>query len=438
MVNSARYLEIQEERRNLPVWVHKDEFLQALKENQMVILVGDTGSGKTTQIPQFVLEALVNENPNPGGTGRLVVGCTQPCRVAAMSAARRVAEEMDAVIGEEVGCTVRFDDCSSSRTVLKYLTDGMLLREALVDPLLSNYKAIILDEAHERSIATDLLFGILVKALTSRPTLKLVVMSSTLYAHKLRYYFGGHVPLIKVPGRLHPVEIIYTQEPVTHYLEAAIRKVIQIHMCEPPGDVLVFLTGEEEIEDACSRILHKLGDQVKVVPLYSFLPPAMQQRAFDPTPHPVRKIVVSTNIAETSLSIDGIVYVVDPGFSMQKYYNPKTRLDSLVVSPISMASADQRARRAGTTGPGKCFRLYTQEIYSGLIPLEVPEMYRANLVNTVLALKRLGVKDLLSLNFMDPPFPKTLFQALTDLFDLGAVDDEGNLTKIGEMMSLEV
>ncbi|XP_010503523.1 PREDICTED: probable pre-mRNA-splicing factor ATP-dependent RNA helicase DEAH3 [Camelina sativa] len=422
--NSARYLEIQEERKKLPVWVHKDEFLQALKENQKVILVGDTGSGKTTQIPQFVLEAVVNENPNPGGTARLV-GCTQPRRVAAMSAARRVSEEMDTVIDEEVGCTVRFDDCSSSRTVLKYLTDGMLLREALVDPLLSKYKAIILDEAHERSIATDLLFSILEKALTSRPALKLVVMSSTRYAHELRHYFSGHnVPLIKVPGRLHPVEIVYTRDPVTDYLEAAVRKVIQIHMCEPPGDVLVFLTGEEEIEDACSRIFHKLGDQVKVVPLYSFLPPAMQQRVFDPTPHPVRKIVVSTNIAETSLPIDGIVYVVDPGFSMQKYYNPQTRLDSLVVSPISMASADQRARRACTTGPG-------------LIPA-VPEMLRANLVNTVLALKRLGVKDVLSLNFMDPPSQKTLVRALTDLFDLGAMDDEGNLTEIGEMMSLEV
>ncbi|CAL9230322.1 unnamed protein product [Arabidopsis halleri] len=402
---SARYFEILEKRKNLPVWVHKEEFLQTLKENQIVLLVGETGSGKTTQIPQFVLEAVLNENPSSGPKGKKwLVGCTQPRRVAAMSVSRRVAEEMDVEIGEEVGYTVRFEDCSSSKTVLKYLTDGMLLREAMADPLLGRYKVIVLDEAHERTLATDLLLGLLKQTLISRPDLKLVVMSATLEADKFHKYFIG-VPLIKVPGRLHPVEILYTREPERDYLEAAISTVIQIHMSEPPGDVLVFLTGEEEIEDACRKIVSKLGDQVKVVPLYSTLPPAMQQKIFDPTPQTVRKIIVSTNIAETSLTIDGIVYVVDPGFSKQKLYHPDTRVESLLVSPISQASADQRAGRAGRTQPGKCFRLYTQKSFNELEKQSYAEILRSNLANTVLTLKRLGVKNLFPL---DPQMAKML------------------------------
>ncbi|KAL0717656.1 hypothetical protein Bca4012_066978 [Brassica carinata] len=318
-----------EERRNLPVWLQKEEFVRTLKENQMVMVTGDTGSGKTTQIPQFVLEAVMDENPS--ASDKWLVGCTQLHEVAAMSTARRVAEEMDVKIGEEVGYTVRFEDCSSSRTVLKYLTNGMLLREATADPLLLRYKVIILDEVHDRSLATYLL-GILKHTLISRPDLKLVVMSATLQTFNKEYFSGA--PLIKVPsGRLlHPVEILYTREPVMNYLETAISKVIQIHMCEPPGDVLVFLTSKEEIEQACSRIILTLGDQVRVVPMYSSLPPALQRKIFEPTPHSVRKIVLSTNVAETSMSIDGIVYVVDPGFWL--------------VSPISRASADQRAGRA--------------------------------------------------------------------------------------------
>ncbi|KAM0951211.1 putative RNA helicase [Dioscorea sansibarensis] len=438
---SQRYFEILEKRRTLPVWQQKEEFLQALKDNQALVLVGETGSGKTTQIPQFVLECDdLGKRP--------IVACTQPRRVAAMSVSRRVAEEMDVTIGEEVGYSIRFEDCSGPKTILKYLTDGMLLREAMADPLLERYKVIILDEAHERTLATDVLFGLLKEVLKNREDLKLVVMSATLEAEKFQGYFNG-APLMKVPGRLHPVEIFYTQEPERDYLEAAIRTVVQIHMCEPPGDILVFLTGEEEIEDACKKItkeINNLGDQVgpvKAVPLYSTLPPAMQQKIFEPAPAPLtpggppgRKIVVSTNIAETSLTIDGIVYVIDPGFSKQKVYNPRIRVESLLVSPISKASAHQRSGRAGRTQPGKCFRLYTEKSFNNdLQPQTYPEILRSNLANTVLTLKKLGIDDLVHFDFMDPPAPETLMRALEVLNYLGALDDEGNLTKLGEIMS---
>ncbi|XP_062002678.1 probable pre-mRNA-splicing factor ATP-dependent RNA helicase DEAH2 isoform X1 [Rosa rugosa] len=442
---SQRYYEILEKRKTLPVWHQKEEFFQVLKKSQSLILVGETGSGKTTQIPQFVLEAVDRESSDKS---RKMIACTQPRRVAAMSVSRRVAEEMDVTIGEEVGYSIRFEDCSSARTVLKYLTDGMLLREAMTDPLLERYSVIILDEAHERTLATDVLFGLLKEVLKNRPDMKLVVMSATLEAEKFQGYFNG-APLMKVPGRLHPVEIFYTEEPERDYLEAAIRTVVQIHMYETPGDILVFLTGEEEIEDACRKInkeVSNLGDQVgpvKVVPLYSTLPPAMQQKIFDAAPPPAteggpagRKIVVSTNIAETSLTIDGIVYVIDPGFSKQKVYNPRVRVESLLVSPISKASAHQRSGRAGRTQPGKCFRLYTEKsFHNDLVPQTYPEILRSNLANTVLTLKKLGIDDLVHFDFMDPPAPETLMRALEVLNYLGALDDDGNLTKLGEIMS---
>lgn len=253
---------------------------------------------------------------------------------------------------------------------------------------------------------------------------------------------------IDLPARP-PAPLAPWQEPERDYLEAAIRTVVQIHMCEPAGDILVFLTGEEEIEDACKKItreVQNLGDQVgpvKAVPLYSTLPPAMQQKIFDPPPPPAqeggppgRKIVVSTNIAETSLTIDGIVYVIDPGFAKQKVYNPRIRVESLLVSPISRASAHQRAGRAGRTQPGKCFRLYTEGSFQkDLQEQTYPEILRSNLANVVLTLKKLGIDDLVHFDFMDPPAPETLMRALELLNYLGALDDDGNLTKLGELMS---
>ncbi|KAB8252212.1 P-loop containing nucleoside triphosphate hydrolase protein [Aspergillus flavus] len=379
-----------------------------------------------------------------------MVACTQPRRVAAMSVAQRVAAELDVKLGEEVGYSIRFEDMTSPKTCLKYMTDGMLLREAMNDHNLNRYSTIILDEAHERTMATDVLMGLLKEVVQRRPDLKIIIMSATLDAQKFQRYFND-APLLAVPGRTHPVEIFYTPEPEQDYVEAAIRTVLQIHATEADGDILLFLTGEEEIEDAARKISLEADEMVrevdagplKVYTLYGSLPPHMQQRIFDPAPpprrpggRPGRKVIVSTNIAETSLTIDGIVYVVDPGFSKQKIYNPRIRVESLLVSPISKASAQQRAGRAGRTRPGKCFRLYTEGAFKKeLIDQTYPEILRSNLSSTVLELKKLGIDDLVHFDLMDPPAPETLMRALEELNYLACLDDDGNLTQLGRLAS---
>ncbi|XP_068708791.1 putative pre-mRNA-splicing factor ATP-dependent RNA helicase PRP1 [Montipora capricornis] len=435
-----RYFDILRKRIELPVWEYREKFLDSMKEYQAFVLVGETGSGKTTQIPQWCLETRVDK--------RKCVACTQPRRVAAMSVAQRVADELDVTIGQEVGYTIRFEDCTSPRTILKYMTDGMLLREAMTDPLLDRYAVILLDEAHERTLATDILMGLLKEVVRQRRDLKIIIMSATLDAGKFQEYFDN-APLMTIPGRTHPVEIFYTPEPERDYLEAAIRTVVQIHMCEEvEGDVLLFLTGQEEIEEACKRLkkeIDNLGPEIgelRCIPLYSTLPPAQQQRIFDPAPPKRpngaigRKCVVSTNIAETSLTIDGVVFVIDPGFSKQKVYNPRIRVESLLVSAISKASSQQRAGRAGRTRPGKCFRLYTEKAYqTEMQDNTYPEILRSNLGTVVLQLKKLGIDDLVHFDFMDPPAPETLMRALELLNYLGALDDNGDLTALGSMMA---
>ena len=437
---TPHYFELFRKRIQLPVWEYQDKFIDLLTKHQSICLVGETGSGKTTQIPQWCVDFAKR-------LGNKSVACTQPRRVAAMSVAQRVSEEMDVSLGQEVGYSIRFEDCSGPRTKLKYMTDGMLLREAMSDPMLENYQIILLDEAHERTLATDILMGVLKTVVAHRSDLKIVIMSATLDAGKFQNYFDN-APLMNVPGRTHPVEIFYTPEPERDYLEAAIRTVIQIHMCEEQaGDCLLFLTGQEEIEEACKRIkreIDNLGPDVgdmKCIPLYSTLPPNLQQRIFEPAPGCKangavgRKIVVSTNIAETSLTIDGVVFVIDPGFSKQKVYNPRIRVESLLVSPISKASAQQRAGRAGRTKPGKCFRLYTEKAFKNEMQENTyPEILRSNLGSVVLQLKKLGIDDLVHFDFMDPPAPETLMRALELLNYLAALDDDGNLTELGRRL----
>ncbi|XP_076913948.1 putative pre-mRNA-splicing factor ATP-dependent RNA helicase DEAH5 [Bidens hawaiensis] len=426
-------LSLQEQRQSLPIYKLKKELVQAVHDNQVLVVIGETGSGKTTQVTQYLAEA--------GYTTNGKIGCTQPRRVAAMSVAKRVAEEFGCRLGEEVGYAIRFEDCTGPETVIKYMTDGMLLREILIDENLSQYSVIMLDEAHERTIHTDVLFGLLKQLIKRRSDLRLIVTSATLDAEKFSAYFFS-CNIFTIPGRTFPVEILYTKQPESDYLDAALITVMQIHLTEPEGDILVFLTGQEEIDHACQCLYERmkgLGKNVPeliILPVYSALPSEMQSRIFEPAPPGKRKVVVATNIAEASLTIDGIFYVIDPGFAKQNVYNPKQGLDSLVITPISQASAKQRAGRAGRTGPGKCYRLYTESAFNNeMSPTSIPEIQRINLGLTTLTLKAMGINDLLAFDFMDPPSPQALISAMEQLYSLGALDEEGLLTKLGRKMA---
>ena len=426
-------MSIKQQRESLPVYKFRKQLLDAVKENQLMIVVGDTGSGKTTQLTQYLAEG--------GFANNGIIGCTQPRRVAAMSVAKRVAEEVGCKVGEEVGYTIRFEDCTSPQTKIKYMTDGMLEREILLDPNLRKYSVIMLDEAHERTISTDVLFGLLKKTLKRRSDLKVIVTSATLDADKFSEYFNK-CPIFTIPGRTYPVEIMYSKEPESDYLDAALITVMQIHLTEPPGDILLFLTGQEEIDTSCEILYERmkaLGQSVPeliILPVYSALPSEMQSKIFEPAPPGSRKVVIATNIAETSITIDQIYYVIDPGFVKQNAYDPKLGMDSLVVTPISQAQAKQRAGRAGRTGPGKTFRLYTEAAFqSEMLPTSVPEIQRQNLSHTILMLKAMGINDLLHFDFMDPPPTNTMLTALEELYALSALDDEGLLTRLGRKMA---
>ncbi|SPJ70589.1 related to ATP dependent RNA helicase [Fusarium torulosum] len=427
-------LTIKEQRESLPVYAFRNQLIDAVQQFQILIVIGETGSGKTTQMTQYLAEA--------GFANHGIIGCTQPRRLAAVSVAKRVADEVGCKLGEEVGYCVRFDDRTSQTTKIKYITDGMLQREVLLDPDLERYSVIILDEAHERTIATDVLLALLKTTLKKRPDLKVIVTSATLDAGKFSSYFND-APIFAIPGRpTFPVEILYSKEPEADYLDAALITVMQIHLTEASGDILVFLTGQGEIDTSC-KVLHErmkaLGPKVPeliILPIYSALPSETQSRIFEPTPAGSRKVILATNIAGTSITSDGIFYVVDPGFVKQKAYDPKLGMDSLIVTPVSQAQANQRTDRAGRTGPGKCFRLYTEAAFqSEMLPSPIPDIQRQNISNTILMLKALGINDLLQFDFMDPPPANTMLTALEELYSLGALDTDGLLTRLGRKMA---
>ncbi|KAJ8907632.1 hypothetical protein NDN08_007742 [Rhodosorus marinus] len=422
---------IAEERRKLPVFPYREELIKAVHEYQVLVVVGETGSGKTTQIPQYLIEE---------GFGG--VCCTQPRRVAAMSVAARVATEVGCKLGSKVGYSIRFEDCTSDKTVIKYMTDGMLLREFLSEPDLGQYHVIIIDEAHERSLSTDIAMGLVKDIARARgDSIRIIISSATLNAEKFRDYFDD-APIFNIPGRRYPVDIYYTKAPEADYLDACCVSVLQIHASQPPGDILVFLTGQEEIETAVEILNQRtrgLGSKVQelmIAPIYSTLPADMQAKIFEPTPPGARKVVLATNIAETSVTIPGIVYVIDPGFCKQKSYNPKTGMESLIVVPVSRAGAVQRTGRAGRTQPGKCFRMFTKwSFYNEMEEDTIPEILRTNLAQVVLLLKSLGIDDLINFDFIDAPPSEVLIKSLEQLYALGALNDRGELTKLGRRMA---
>lgn len=440
----AKSKSILQQREFLPAFTIREELLNVIRENTVVIVVGETGSGKTTQLTQYLMEEGYCEFG--------IVGCTQPRRVAAMSVAKRVTEEVSAMVQENgrsttekenlggtVGYSIRFEDCTSKDTLIKYMTDGILLRESLMDPDLNKYSAIIMDEAHERSLNTDVLFGVLKQIVTRRSDLKLIVTSATLSADTFSNFFGG-VPVFRIPGRTFPVDSYFAKSVQEDYVMAAVKQVLQIHFNSPPGDILIFMTGQEDIEGTCQVLAEKMEqlgqdskcDPLLVLPMFSQLPADLQSKIFEAAPEGVRKCIVSTNVAETSLTVDGIKYVIDAGFCKLKVYNPRLGMDTLVVTPVSRANANQRAGRAGRTGPGYCFRLYTDKQFRDeLMEAAVPEIQRTNLSNVVLLLKSLGIKNLLDFDFMDPPPQETIMSSMYQLWILGALDNSGDLTSLG-------
>lgn len=423
-------------RNQLPVYINKDIILKHILDNPVTVLIGETGSGKSTQIPQFLLKELCD------GVNSRGIAVTQPRRVAATNLATRVAQEYGCKLGDQVGYSVRFDNTTTKRTKLKYLTDGMLLRELMMDKELKAYRCIIIDEAHERTILTDLILGFLKQLINStRKDLKIIVMSATLQADKFSEFFDK-APILFIEGRKFPVERYYSKTPCEDIVDATIRCCVQINQSEQLGDILCFLPGQEEIDKGVT-ILNKISEhldsnvpKIIVLPLYSTLSPLEQANVFVPLKGFKRKIVLSTNIAETSVTISGVKYVVDSGLRKVKVWRHQLGLATLLTAPISKASVLQRSGRAGRESEGKCFRLYTENDYSKLPEQTEPEIARCDVTSPVLMLKKIGVKDILNWSWFENPGKDAIVMALQELYELGALNNLGKITNKGNKMAL--
>lgn len=435
------------QRVELPIYKAREQILFEINKNPVTIIVSETGSGKSTQIPQYLLEeGLLGKDE-----GGVVI--TQPRKVACLTLAERVSAEVGCNLGGKVGYSVRFDDRTSPATLIKFATDGMVLRELISDPLLRKYKYIILDEAHERTLRNDILIGHVRSIIKERAgECHVIIMSATLDSDRFSQFFNN-APVVKVSGRGHPVAIHTTKEVQSDYLDAAVQTILQIHLLTDPADekdapgkdILAFLPGQEEIE-ACAALLkrhlenpdlhHELAN-LQVFPLFAGLPAQQQSLALKPlTDKKVRKCILATNIAETSLTIPGIRYIVDTGVAKYRSYRPTTGMETLQVQPISKSGAAQRAGRAGREGPGICYRLYPLSEYLRLPNSDIPEIQRCNLDSALLTLMASGVNNVLQFGFLDRPPLATLERSLTNLFSLGALDPSNmSLAPLGRRMA---
>lgn len=419
---------------DLPISARREEILATLRGHQVVVVAGETGSGKTTQLPKMCLEAGLAE--------RGKIGCTQPRRVAALSVSRRVAEELGVTWGREVGCKMRFNDDTGRDTRVKFMTDGILLAEIQSDPMLRAYSTLILDEAHERSLNIDFLLGYLQGLLRKRGDLKLLITSATIDTEAFSKAFGG-APIIEVSGRLWPVEIRYA--PIeTHarhgeeadelsHIEAAVRATEDALIESDAGDVLVFMPTERDIRDTREMLEGSLGSGIEVIGLFGRMPAAEQQRIFAPGPR--RRVIVATNIAETSITLPRIRYVVDAGLSRMSRYNPRTRTKRLPVEDISQSSANQRAGRAGRVQDGTCIRLYGEEDFAKRPRFTQPEIQRANLAEVILRMKAFRLGDIETFPFLNPPVSAAVRAGYRLLHELGALNDTNELTPLGRELA---
>jgi len=411
----------------LPIAIRREEIVRAIRAHQVLIIAGETGSGKTTQLPKMCLEA---------GLGiEAKIGCTQPRRVAALSISRRIAEELNVDWGREVGCKIRFDDRSSPETYIKLMTDGILLAETQGDPLLSEYNAIIIDEAHERSLNIDFLLGYLKTLLVKRPELKLVITSATIDTQAFSQAFN-HAPVLEVSGRVYPVEVVYAPFDVASeeagemtYIDAAVEAAGRILSAPDDGDLLVFMPSERDIRETSNLLKDRFASAAEVIPLFGRLSSGDQQRVFAPVAN--RKIVVATNIAETSLTIPGIRYVIDAGLARLSRYNARTRTRRLPIEPISQSSANQRKGRSGRVQNGVCIRLYSEADFAARPPFTQPEIQRANLAEVILRLKAFRLGEIETFEFINPPSPAAIQGGYKLLQELGALDENRDLTQLG-------
>src|SRR4051794_4913118 len=414
----------------LPISERKDEIIAALREHQVIVVAGETGSGKSTQLPQYCLEAGL------GAEGKLV-GHTQPRRLAARAVAERVADELETQIGGIVGYTVRFTDKTRAGTRIKVMTDGILLNELQRDRTLSRYDCIIVDEAHERSLNIDFILGYLKQLLPRRRDLEVIVTSATIDTERFSRHFDD-APIIEVSGRTYPVEVLYRPlDEDTDQTQGILRAIDELRS-EGPGDVLVFLSGEREIRDTADALNRQQLRNTEIVPLFARLSSTDQHKVFQP--HTGRRIVLATNVAETSLTVPGIHYVVDPGNARISRYNRRTKVQRLPIEEISQASANQRAGRCGRIAPGTCIRLYSDDDFAARPEFTEPEILRTNLASVILQMAAIGLGDVAAFPFVEPPDARSINDGVDLLEELGALNPEATdaqkrLTPLGRRLA---